>query len=56
MGLNNDDFETNTSENLNVDFFQKSGMILLTVCQSLQIINHAKSHRHSCLAGNFEWV
>ena len=34
----------NTSENQNVDFLQNLGMILLTVCQSLQIINHAKSH------------
>ena len=33
-----------------VDFLQTSGMILLTVCPSLQIINHAKSNRHSCMA------
>ena len=37
-------------ENKNVDILQNSGMILLTVCQSLQIINHAKSHQHSYVA------
>ena len=40
----------NTSGKQNGDFLQNSEKVFLIVCQSLQIIIPAKSHRHSSMA------